>query len=133
MDLSWRNSNTKKSPVLFFFLFFLIAAAAHGFYDFWLLNEDASSYWFMTVLCLLVGVQVYASFINNALNNPSSVQQNVQLNTSRLASDLAAALVFVFVFEYCCLSFIYGLTIGNRELISSILGGGYMILFLSVR
>jgi hypothetical protein len=123
----------KKSQVLFFFLFFFIAAFAHGFYDFWLLNEAVSGYWIITFLCLLVSVQVYASFINNALNNPSSLQQNVQLNTPRLASDLAGALVLVFVFEYLSLSFIYGPTIGNRELISSMLTGGYLILFLSIR
>jgi RsiW-degrading membrane proteinase PrsW (M82 family) len=123
----------KKSPVLFFFLFFFIAAFAHGFYDFWLLNKIVSDYWIMTFLCLLIAVQVYASFINNALNNPSALNQNVKLNTSRLASDLAGALVFVFIFEYTCLSFIYGPTIGNRELISSVLTGGYMILFLSIR
>ncbi|MDQ3109100.1 MAG: PrsW family intramembrane metalloprotease [Bacteroidota bacterium] len=123
----------KKNSVTFFVLFFLIAAFAHGFYDFWLLNKVVSDYWIMTFLCLLVAVQVYASFINNALNNPTSLNTNVQLNTMRLASDLAAALVFVFIFEYVCLAFIYGPTIGNRELISSMLGGGYMILFLSIR
>ncbi|CAN5892914.1 hypothetical protein BH11BAC7_BH11BAC7_21920 [soil metagenome] len=123
----------KKNTALFFFGFFLIAAFAHGFYDFWLLNETASGYWIMTFLCLLVSIQVYASFINNALNNPAQINQNVQLNTARLGSDLAAALVFVFVFEYVCLAFIYGPTIGNRELISSVITGGYMILFLSVR
>ncbi len=123
----------RKNSLLFFIAFFFIAAFAHGFYDFWLLNDAASDYWIMTFLCLLVAVQVYASFINNALNNPASLNQNVQLNTARLASDLAAALVFVFVFEYVCLSFIYGPVIGNRELISSMISGGYMILFLSIR
>lgn len=123
----------KKNPALFFFLFFLIAAFSHGFYDFWLLNEKVSGFWVMTFLCLLVSVQVYASFINNALNNPASLNQNVQLNSARLGSDLAAALVFVFLFEFVCLAFIYGPTTGNRELISSMITGGYMILFLSVR
>ncbi len=123
----------KKSQVLFFFAFFLLAAVAHGFYDFWLLNEDASAHWYMTFLLLLVSILVYASFINNALNNPTSLSQNVQLNTARLGGDLAASLIAIFIFEYICLSFIYGAGIGNRELLASTLGGGYMILFLSVR
>lgn len=123
----------KKNSVVFFFLFFIIAAFSHGFYDFWLLNESVSELWFVTFLSLLICVQVYTSFINNALNNPSTLNQNVQLNTSKLASDLAASLIGIFLFEFLCLSFIYGPTIGNRELIGSALSGGYMILFLSIR
>lgn len=123
----------KKNPVIFFFGFFLLAAIAHGLYDFWLLNKIVSDYWIVTTLLLLTSIQIYASFINNALNNPAIPDQNIQLNTSRLASDLAASLVGIFVFEFICLSLIYGPTIGNRELITSSLTGGYMILFLSVR
>jgi len=123
----------KKNPFLFFIGFFFIAAFSHGFYDFWILNKDASDYVIVTFLCLLTSILVYASFINNALNNPSSPSQNIQLNTARLSSDLAASLLAIFLFEYICLSFIYGPTIGNRELLTSTLGGGYMILFLSIR
>lgn len=123
----------KRSSVLYFFLFFLIAAFAHGFYDFWLLNQTASDYWIVTVLCLLVSILVYASFINNALNNPSTPSQNIQLNISLLASQLAAALVGIYVFEFLCLAFIYGPTIADRLLVSLTLSGGYMILFLSIR
>jgi RsiW-degrading membrane proteinase PrsW (M82 family) len=123
----------KKNSVLFFIVAFLIASFAHGFYDFWLLNDTVSSYSIVTFLFLLTGILSYASMTNNALNHSLSSEDTVKLNTPKLAADLAAGLVGVFLFEYICLSFIYGPTIGNREFISSTLSGGYLILFVSIR
>ncbi|MFL5763138.1 MAG: PrsW family intramembrane metalloprotease [Bacteroidia bacterium] len=123
----------KKSSVLFFVIAFLIASFAHGFYDFWLLNPEVNSFHIVTFIFLLMGILAYASMINNALNHSLSSEDNLKLNTAKLAADLAAGLVAVFLFEYICMSFIYGPTIGNREFISSTLTGGYLILFLSVR
>ncbi|HTL81661.1 MAG TPA: PrsW family glutamic-type intramembrane protease [Bacteroidia bacterium] len=123
----------KKSQVGYFFLFFLIAAFAHGIYDFWVLNPDGAELWPFTFLCLLTSILVYASFINNCLNNPVGEEANIQLNSAKLASDLAGYLIGIFIFEYICVSFVYGPHIGNRELITSSIGGGYMILFLSIR
>lgn len=122
-----------RRPVLFFFGFFLLAAVSHGFYDFWLLNDVVSSFSIITFLYLLTSILIYASFINNALNNSTNPSANILLNTTRLSSDLAACLIGIFLFEYVCLAWIYGPTIANRELLSSILAGGYLILFLSIR
>jgi protease PrsW len=123
----------KKSQVLYFLLFYLIAAFAHGFYDFWLISSSVEGFGMLTFLLLLTGILAYSSFVNNALNNSSISGENIRLNTARLSSDLAAGLIFIFLFEYICLTWIYGPTIGNRELLSSTFSGGYMILFVSVR
>ncbi len=123
----------KRKTLLYGFGFFFIAAASHGFYDFWLLNKYASELSLFTFIILLIGILVYASIINNALNHSLTSADNIKLNTARLSSDLAAGLIAVFLFEYIGMVFIYGPTIGNREFISSTLGGGYLILFLSVR
>ncbi len=123
----------KKKPFLFGMLFFFIAAFAHGFYDFWLLNKIVSDYYIFTFICLLTCILIYSSLINNALNHSLTSSDNLNLNTSKLSADLAAGLIIVFLFEYLCLVYIYGPTIGNREFISSALSGGYLILFLSVR
>ena len=123
----------KKNSVLFFIPFFLIAACSHGFYDFWLTNNDVSEFSFITFLYLLTSILFYSSFINNALNNSESVKQDIKMNTKRLSGNLAASLSFIIVFEFICLCFVYGTTIANRELSSSVVSGGYMILFLSVR
>ncbi|OFY84202.1 MAG: hypothetical protein A3F72_14335 [Bacteroidetes bacterium RIFCSPLOWO2_12_FULL_35_15] len=123
----------KKNTFLFGLLFFFIAAFAHGFYDFWLLNEYVSGFSIFTFLCLLTGILVYASLTNNALNHSLTSSDNINLNTSKLASNLASGLIGVFLFEYICLVIIYGPTIGNREFISSTISGGYLILFSSIR
>jgi RsiW-degrading membrane proteinase PrsW (M82 family) len=123
----------KNKIFLFGLLFFFIAALGHGFYDFWLMNQLVSGYFIFTFLCLLTGILVYSSFINNALNHSLTSGDMIKLNTSKLASDLAAGLLAVFLFEYIALVFIYGPTIGNREFIGSTLKGGYLILFCAVR
>lgn len=123
----------KKKPFLYGLLFFFIAAFAHGFYDFWLTNKHVSDFFIFTFTWLLAGILVYASIINNALNNSLTSSDNIRLNTSKLSSDLAAGLIGVFLFEYVAMVFIYGPTIGNREFIGSTLTGGYLILFASIR
>ena len=123
----------KKRTFLYGLLFFFIAAFAHGFYDFWLLNKYVSGFFIFTFTWLLAGILVYASIINNALNNSLTSSDNIKLNTSKLSSDLAAGLIGVFLFEYVAMVFIYGPTIGNREFIGSTLTGGYLILFASIR
>ncbi|MGZ4079153.1 MAG: PrsW family intramembrane metalloprotease, partial [Bacteroidia bacterium] len=123
----------KKNVFLTVLLFFFIAAFGHGFYDFWLLNKEVSDFSLFTFICLLTGILVYASFINNALNISRTSSDNINLNTGKLASDLAASLIGVFLFEFICLVIIYGPTIGNREFISSTISSGYLILFISVR
>ena len=123
----------KKHTFLYGLLFFFIAAFGHGFYDFWLLNKYVSEFHIFTFLCLLVGILVYASLTNNALNHSLTSSDNIRLNTWKLSSDLAAGLILVFLFEYISMVFIYGPTIGNREFIGTTLGGGYLILFASIR
>lgn len=117
-------------------LFFLIAAFAHGFYDFWLLNDKVHSLAIVTLFFFLSEILVYVSFLNNALNhsvNERAVSGPVDFNTSRLASFIAGALVLVFIIEYTGTCFVYGTTIGNRTILSAFLSGGYLIFFLSVR
>ncbi|MBI3511021.1 MAG: PrsW family intramembrane metalloprotease [Bacteroidetes bacterium] len=117
-------------------LFFLAAVFAHGFYDFWLLNEQVRSFSLITLFFYFSEILVYASFINNALNH--SVPQvyhasMITLNTQRLASFIAGSLILVFALEYVGNCFVYGTSSGNTSLLSSFLSGGYLLFFLSVR
>ena len=73
----------KKNTFLLGLLFFFIAAFAHGFYDFWLLNEYVAGFSIFTFLCLLTGILVYASLTNNALNHSLTSSDNINLNTSK--------------------------------------------------
>ncbi len=123
----------KKSQFLYFLIFFSIAIFSHGFYDFWLLNEIVSEYYLVTFLFLVMSILVYASFLNNALNHSVLPNSDIKLRTARLASNLSGALIMIFIFEFISVSLVYGPTIGERELVNSVIGGGYMLLFVSVR
>ncbi|HLG03474.1 MAG TPA: PrsW family glutamic-type intramembrane protease [Bacteroidia bacterium] len=115
--------------------FFLIAVFAHGFYDFWLMNEKVHSLAIVTLFFFLSEILVYVSFLNNALNQSTGNLQprDLSFNTQRLASFIAGALVLVFLIEYVGGCMIYGTVIGNQTLLQSFISGGYLIFFLSVR
>ncbi len=117
-------------------VFFLLAALAHGFYDFWLLNDSVHSLAIVTVFFFLSEMLIYVSLLNNALNQTAGRLPVIglpTLNTQRLAAFLAGALVLVFALEYAGTCLVYGTTIGNRSLMSAFLAGGYLIFFLSMR
>ena len=116
-------------------LFFLGAALAHGFYDFWLLNEKVHSLSILTLFFYLSEILVYVSFVNITLNQSAigrSVSE-ISFSTQRLASFIAGALILVFLIEYTGTCLVYGTSIGNGTLMDSFLSGGYLIFFLSVR
>lgn len=117
-------------------LFFILAVLAHGFYDFWLLNDKVHSLAIVTLFFFLSEVLIYVSFLNNALNQSTgeiSSAKNLSLNTQGLAGFLAGAFILVFVLEYIGTCLVYGTIIGNKTLMSAFLSGGYLIFFLSVR
>ncbi|TND10565.1 MAG: hypothetical protein FD123_207 [Bacteroidetes bacterium] len=117
-------------------LMFLLSALAHGFYDFWLLNEKVQDWFFVTFFFYLSEILVLASLLNNALNqsvDPGTSEKQLTLNTSRLSSLLSGLLVFVFAVEFISLCLMSGTEYGNKALLSGFMAGGYLIFFLSVR
>jgi RsiW-degrading membrane proteinase PrsW (M82 family) len=117
-------------------VFFIAAVLAHGFYDFWLLNDKVHSLAIVTLFFFLSEMLVYVSFLNNSLNQSAvgiSKMSALALNTQRLSGFLAGAFLLVFVLEYTGTCFVYGTTIGNQTLANAFFSGGYLIFFLSVR
>jgi RsiW-degrading membrane proteinase PrsW (M82 family) len=117
-------------------VFFLLAVFAHGFYDFWLLNDKVHRLAIVTLFFFLSEILVYVSFLNNALNiSTDGITQTSSLsfNTQRLSAFIAGALLLVFALEYTGTCLIYGTTIGNHTLMNAFFSGGYLIFFLSVR
>ncbi|HET6990910.1 MAG TPA: PrsW family glutamic-type intramembrane protease, partial [Bacteroidia bacterium] len=117
-------------------VFFIAAVLAHGFYDFWLLNDKVHSLAIVTLFFFLSEMLVYVSFLNNALNQSAdgvTKTSALALNTQRLAGFLAGAFLLVFVLEYTGTCFVYGTIIGNQTLANAFFSGGYLIFFLSVR
>jgi RsiW-degrading membrane proteinase PrsW (M82 family) len=117
-------------------LFFILAAGAHGFYDFWLVNEKVKALGIITLFFYLSLILVYISFVGNALNQ--SVQEGEAALMSafdalRTTSVFAGAMILLFAFEYVATSIVYGTHYGNAAMLKAFLAGGYLIFFLSIR
>jgi hypothetical protein len=119
------------NPYLNFLFFFSLAAIAHGFYDFWLINESASTFSVITLLFFLASLSIWNSFKNNALNQSSFYDKNILINNENLQDYLFYSLAGVLLFEYIALGFKYGPTVANEGIFDSLLSGTYLIFFLS--
>lgn len=115
---------------LFFVLFFLFAAFLHGFYDFWLVNHAASSFFFLAYAVFIYATFQYASYINNCLNNSPIFRGRTTLDMNQLATYLLRSLVLVLLFEYMALNFAYGVEVGNAALFRSLGMGSFMMFFV---
>lgn len=122
---------THRNPYLTFALFFLLASLAHGFYDFWLINETANTFSILTILFLLSSLFVWNTFKNNALNHSDFFDKDKQLDNEKLYNYLLYCLVGVLIFEYIALSLKFSPSAANSELLASLTSGTYLILFIS--
>ncbi len=121
----------KKNSVLRIILFFVFASIAHGFYDFWLINEKARSFSILSILFFISSISVWNSFKNNALNNSEFFDPKKKLNHQELADFLVYGLFGVILFEYAALSLKFGPTVGNSSFFDSLLSGAYLLIFIT--
>lgn len=119
------------NPYLNFLFFFALAAIAHGFYDFWLINEYVSDFSMITIVFFLISMFIWGSFKNNALNQSSFYDKNISINNAKLEDYLFYSLAGVLLFEYLALGLKYGPTTANNGFLDSMLSGTYLIFFLS--
>jgi RsiW-degrading membrane proteinase PrsW (M82 family) len=118
----------------FFILFsYIIASISHGFYDFWLINDEVSHYSFFTTFILIFGFIWYTIFIGNAINNSTFFDEKKVIEANRLNNFLFYSLSFIILLEYFILSFKFGPSAGNHQLSNSIFSGAYLIFVLSTR
>ncbi len=116
--------------------FFILAAIAHGFYDFWLVNEKARAFGIITLFFYLCEILVYFSFISNALNQSvreEEVEVMARFDAGRITSVFTGAMVLLFAFEYIAIAVVYGTSYSNSSILNAFLAGGYLIFFLAIR
>jgi RsiW-degrading membrane proteinase PrsW (M82 family) len=114
-----------------FILFFLIAAIIHGLYDFWLINPTAMKFSLLSMVILILCFAVFNTLITNALNNSEFYDEEIHLNRKQLQNYLVYALSLVLMFQYLVVSFKHGHEEGWLSLKSSLISGGYLIVFIS--
>lgn len=121
----------KRNPYLLVLIYFLIASLAHGFYDFWLINSFASSFNFMTFLWLLMSMMIWASMLNNCINNSNLIEVKWRYHPQRLNNFLLFGLSAVFLLEYILVGAEYGASSANEELQKDIVSGSFLLIFLT--
>jgi len=121
----------KKNTYLNFLFFFFLASLAHGFWDFWLINETAQVLNILTMLLLLSGVFIWNSFKNNALNQSTFFDIDKKHDSEKVARYLVVTLVGIFLYEYLAQSIRFGPTVGNKSIQTSIYSSIYLFVFLT--
>ncbi len=111
--------------------FFLLAAIIHGLYDFWLINEIASKFSLLSILILIFCFSFFNTLISNSLSNSEFFDETIHLNRRKLQNYLIYSLSLVLMFQYLAVSFKFGHDGGWSSLKSSLLSGGYLIIFIS--
>ena len=125
-------NNIRLNKYLRLVIFLLIASFAHGFFDFWIINETVNAFAIVSFLLVISGLSVWNSMINNCLN--FSVPENIEVKNivlPKLKDYLIYGLSGILIFEYVIVSFLYGPGIGNQSLMNAGFSGAYLIVFLS--
>lgn len=122
----------KKNKVMYLLLFFAIASFSHGFYDFWLINPSVSRYRFITFLWLLMSMIIWASILNNCINNSLKSQRHWKYNPRVINNFLLFSLSFIFLFQYIFVAFKFGAIVANYELQKDFASGFFLLMFLTI-
>jgi len=109
----------------------LLASLAHGFYDFWLINDAMNSFYYLTILFYLLSIYLWATMINNLLNISPYYILTEQFNRARLKYRIVNLLITVIYFAYIMGFLLYGKGMANNLLFHSWQLNVFTLLFLA--
>ncbi len=122
----------KKNSLFYLFLFYLVASFSHGFYDFWLINAVVNKFSFITFLWLLMSMMIWASILNNCINNSLKSQRFWKYDPHTINNFLLFSLSFIFLFQYVFVGFRFGAVVANYELQKDLASGLFLLMFLTI-
>jgi RsiW-degrading membrane proteinase PrsW (M82 family) len=115
-----------KNP-LYIFGFLLMAALAHGIYDFWLLNQKMPFGYLITLVFYFYTISIFATILNNALNNSPHFSYKKAINTDLLAKRMFLYYGVVFFLQFVIVTFETDLRAGLYNLLYSFLFSGTIV------
>lgn len=127
----FRHKNYKLNGLEFPLLLFL-ASLAHGFYDFWLINEIASSYYFITIIFFLLSMYFWSAMSNNLINISPYYKARIRFDSRRIKYRIVNMLLTVIYLTYVIYFLFYGVKAANDLLFSSWKLNVFVLLFLSI-
>lgn len=127
----------RRNKYLNFLLFLFLAAIAHGIYSFIYSKMYGSYLWIFYILytCYVsLMISTFNNFINNTLNLSSFLKKDDSLNLGNLQDMLVCSLSLIVLYEYLALSFKFGPSYSNSEIIGPLNTGSNinLILFVSL-
>ncbi len=116
-------------------LFFFLAALSHGFYDFWLLYEETakSGGWLVTLIYFLITISIFATIMNNALNNSSFFTYKKVVASGKVANRLLVYYAFVFLAQVGLMFYQGGFYYAMDNFRSSVILTGAVVMIAVVR
>lgn len=117
---------------LSFLGFICWASLAHGFYEYWSVNEYVATYKTLSAVFLLGSLFIWTVLRNNALNNSEFFDESVDIKIDKLQSYLVITLTAVFMFEYISMAWMHGHSYANASFILYGYDSICLIVFFSV-
>lgn len=119
------HPNFKNPIIIFGFLF--LAALSHGIYDFWLLYEGVSYGFFISLLFYFLTISIFATIINNSLNNSAHFTYKKGINTDFLTNRMFAYYGIVLLAQVLMISYENGLSAGIMSAIHAVFFSGLIV------
>ena len=110
---------------------FVLAALAHGFYDFWLINEE---FYLpaLTTFFLIGSLHVWVILKNNLINHSNFYTPEIKLNQLKIKYKLLTFLVLAIYIGYIAFAMLHGANYANEFIIYVSLSFTFLVVYLSV-
>jgi RsiW-degrading membrane proteinase PrsW (M82 family) len=109
---------------------FLLASLAHGFYDFWLINDEFYLPWVTTVF-YIGSLHIWVTLKNNLINNTNFYRPDISLDRNNIKYKLLSHLVFTIYMGYIAYAVLNGAEEANYFLAYSVMSFLFLVVYLS--
>lgn len=114
------------NPLIILGMLFL-ASLAHGFYDFWLLYNGISFGYLITILYFFFTISIFATILNNALNNSSFFTYKKVVDVDLLSKKMFLYYGIVYLAQFVVVSIEKGVGAGFGNLLYSLFLPGIIV------
>ncbi len=107
-----------------------LASLAHGFYDYWLINDWAMQFAAMSTIFFIATIHLWTVLKNNSMNLSPYFKSDIELRNDWIKSYLALGLLSIAMFSFFVLSLQHGFSVASKIMWRQLFMYGYIILYL---
>lgn len=127
------NFNARYRNPFLLLLTLLLASIAHGLYDFFLMEESIPFGYLITIVYFFFCIQIFATILNNALNNSSYFTYKKAIDIDRVAKRILMYYGIVFLAQFVLISLEEGVGIGMVNLLKTVFMPGVIVAVCAIR